>query len=164
MVISLIVAVTRNGVIGREGKIPWHLPQDLRRFRDLTHGHPIIMGRKTFQGIGHPLPGRKNIIITRQKEFHADGCLLAGSLDEALLLASGADEVFVCGGGEIYRQALPLARRIYVTELDLEVTGDTSFPPLPAGDFREVLRETLSESPRAVFKLLERIIPPRNDN
>jgi len=140
MIISLVVAMARNRVIGRAGTIPWDLPADRRRFRELTMGHSLIMGRKTFESIGRPLPGRETIVVTRQAGYRAAGCLVAHSLAEALAQARGSDEVFVCGGGELYREALPLAGRLYLTLLAAEVEGDTFFPELPAEQFREVAR------------------------
>jgi dihydrofolate reductase len=155
MIIIIIAAMSRNRVIGRGGGIPWQLPEDLRRFRELTTGHTVIMGRRTFETIGHPLPHRRNIVITRQPGYAAAGCIMAGSLEEALRLAGQEQEVFICGGGEIYRQALPLAQRIYLTQLDCTVAGDTLFPPVPAA-FTETAREELNTSPPAVFITLDR--------
>ncbi len=156
MIISLIAAVASNGVIGRAGALPWHLPVDLGRFRELTTGHTVIMGRKTFQSIGRPLPERVTIVLTRRGEFEAAGVAVAGSLQEALAAAAGESEVFVCGGGEVYRQALPLADRIYLTLLDRPFDGDTLFPEIPPGRFEEVSREPFPGDPGGVFLLLER--------
>lgn len=125
MTVSLIVAVSRNGVIGNEGKLPWRLPADLKRFKQLTMGHPILMGRKTFESIGKPLPGRTNIVITRQKDFQACGATVAHSLEEALQMCENEAEVFVIGGAEIYKQALPLADHIYLTRIGQDFQGDT---------------------------------------
>ncbi len=127
MMVSLIVAVSQNGVIGNKGKLPWHLPADLKRFKQLTTGHPIIMGRKTFESIGKPLPGRTNIVITHQKNFQACGAMVAHSLEEALRLCEKENEVFVIGGAEIFEEALPLANRIYLTLIHQDFEGDTRF-------------------------------------
>ncbi len=136
-VVAIIVAVAENGVIGANGKMPWHLPSELKYFRSRTIGKPIIMGRKTFRSIGKPLPGRDNIVVTRDPGFSADGITVAASLDAALAIArdlaarSGADEIMIAGGGEIYRQALPLASRLYLTRVKASPAGDAHFP-LPA--------------------------------
>jgi len=156
LIISIIAAVASNGVIGRDGGLPWHLPGDLRRFRELTVGHAVIMGRKTYESIGRPLPDRVNIVISRQTGFAPSGVVVAGSLQEALALAAGESEVFICGGGEIYRQALPLADRIYLTRLDRPYGGDVHFPDIPADEFVETAREPFGGDPGGVFVLLER--------
>lgn len=156
VIISIIAAMASNGVIGRNGGLPWHLPADLRRFRELTVGHAIIMGRKTYESIGRPLPDRLNIVVTRQAEFMAAGVAVAGSLQAALAMAAGEDEVFICGGGEIYRQALPLADRIYLTLLDVPCDGDVIFPEIPSGVFNETARELFTGEPGGTFIRLER--------
>ena len=129
MLISIIVAVAKNGVIGKDNQLLWRLPDDLKRFKQLTLGHPMIMGRKTFESIGKPLPGRTSIVITNQKDFSVEGIIVAHSLDEALNIARGLEEkeAFIIGGGEIYKQALPLTDHLYVTEVDLVIDGDTFF-------------------------------------
>lgn len=154
--ISIIAAVASNGAIGRAGKLPWHLPADLRRFREMTVGHTIIMGRKTYQSIGRPLPERRTIVITGKADFTPPGCLTAASLEAALDKAAGEAEVFICGGGEIYRQALPLVDRIYLTLLDSPYDGDTFFPEIPDGCFVETAREPFPGEPGGAFVLLER--------
>ena len=131
--ISLIVAASTNNVIGVQGSLPWHLPADLKRFKSLTMGKPIVMGRRTFESIGRPLPGRRNIIITRQTDYPAAGCDIVSSVDAAVAAAADGDEVMVIGGGEIYRQFLPLAERIYLTRVAAEIDGDTRFPALDNG-------------------------------
>lgn len=143
MLISLIAAMAENRVIGRNNAIPWRLPADMQRFRTLTMGHPVIMGRKTYESIGRPLPGRKTVIITRQEDFRAAGCVITHDLRDALTACAGAEEVFICGGGELYEEALPLASRIYLTVIHQEVEGDTRFPEIP-GDFMVVEREELA--------------------
>ena len=130
---SLIAAMAENRVIGREGALPWRLPDDLRHFKELTVDHTIIMGRKTFDEIKRPLDNRRNVVITRNKEFQAHGVTVVPSLKEALALGATEDEVFVIGGGEIFAKALPLADRIYLTVVDAQVEGDTFFPPFEAG-------------------------------
>jgi dihydrofolate reductase len=157
VIVSLIAAMARNRVIGRGNGLPWHLPADLRRFRDLTLGHTIVMGRKTYESIGAPLPGRRIIVITRQERYAPPGCLVAHSLEEALASADGEDELFICGGGELYAEALPLAERLYLTVVELEVEGDTFFPEIPAGEFVEAGREELAGDPACSFLVLERI-------
>ena len=129
--------------------MPWHLPSDLKRFKEVTLGKPIIMGRKTWESLPKkPLPGRLNIIITRQSNFHAEGAEIAGSVDEALRLAGDVAETCIIGGGEIYQMFLPLADRIYLTEVDLEVSGDTFAPKLNAKDWHEVSREVHVAGPK----------------
>jgi dihydrofolate reductase len=141
----LIAAVSKNGVIGHDQKLPWNLPEDLKRFKEITYGAPVIMGRKTFESIGRLLPGRKNVIITRSKDRLIPDAWLAGSLEQAIELAGDASEIFILGGGEIYRLALPIADRLYITEVDVRIEGDTTFPEWPAlrltGKFHETSRE-----------------------
>ena len=126
--ISLIVAHDKNRVIGYENKMPWHLPGDLQYFKEVTMGKPIIMGRKTFESIGRPLPGRRNIVITRNKQYNSDGIETVSSLDEALMLTKNDEEVMIIGGEQIFRLALPLANRLYITQINAEFNGDTFFP------------------------------------
>jgi len=142
--ITLIAAVAKNRVIGAGNALPWRLPEDLKRFKALTLGHPIIMGRKTWESLGRPLPGRTNIVITRAAGFSAPGATPAGSLDEALAAAAAtaSDEVFIIGGADIYRQALPLARRLQLTEIDRDFAGDVHFPPVDSAQWLETARET----------------------
>ncbi|MDX1499159.1 MAG: type 3 dihydrofolate reductase [Woeseiaceae bacterium] len=140
--ISLVVAASENGVIGRDGGLPWRLGDDLRRFKALTMGKPIVMGRKTFESIGRPLPGRQNIVITRQTGFTAEGCDVVASQEEAVAAAGDADEIMVIGGGEIYALFLPRAERVYLTRVAAEVEGDTHFPDLPADEWTETAHES----------------------
>lgn len=147
MRISLIVAASRNGVIGTGGKLPWHLPADLKRFKELTMGHPILMGRKTFQSIGKPLPGRTNIVITRQPGFQACGAVVAHSLEEALRLCEKEAEAFVIGGAEIYKQALPLADRIYLTRINQDFDGDTFLFDIDPAVWKETSRQNFPADP-----------------
>ena len=140
--ISYVVAVSRNGVIGREGGLPWHISSDLKRFKEITMGKPVVMGRKTWESLPRkPLPGRRNLVITRQRGFVPEGAEVAATPEEALRLAGDAPEVAVIGGGEIYRLFWPLVDRLYLTEVDLEVEGDTQFPPVSPDEWREVGRE-----------------------
>jgi dihydrofolate reductase len=131
-VISLIVAASENNVIGRGGGLPWHLSADLRRFKALTLGKPIVMGRKTHESIGKPLPGRHNIVMSRDRQYAAPGCDVVYSIREAIDVAGAADEIMVIGGSGIYRQFLPHADRIYLTRVRTEVDGDVSFPEVDA--------------------------------
>jgi dihydrofolate reductase len=141
-VISFVVAVARNGVIGHEGGLPWHISADLKRFKEITMGKPVIMGRKTWESLPRkPLPGRQNIVITRRADFAAPGAARAESAQQALALSWGAPEVAVIGGGEIYRLFWPMVVRLYLTEVDLDVEGDTRFPVLDPSEWREVARE-----------------------
>jgi dihydrofolate reductase len=132
MLISVLVAVSENNVIGREGNLPWHLSDDLRRFKRLTMGHHLVMGRKTFESIGRPLPGRTILVLTRQAGMHWEGVGTVRSFDQAreVAEAAGESELFVVGGGEIYRQTLAHARRLYITLVHAQVDGDTHFPEL----------------------------------
>ncbi|TIS99868.1 dihydrofolate reductase [Mesorhizobium sp.] len=145
MDVAIYVAIAENGVIGRDGGLPWRLSSDLKRFKADTMGKPIIMGRKTYEGIGRPLPGRLNIVVTRDKAWRAEGVEVVHSLDEAIGLAkvrgrcmAGADEICVIGGGEIYAQALPLADRLHVTHILAAVDGDAHFPPIDPDSWRIV--------------------------
>src|SRR5687768_9857959 len=130
MIISLIVAAGENNAIGKNNHLPWRLPDEMRHFKNTTMGHPVIMGRKTFESNDNPLPGRLNIVITRNMDFQAKGCAVVHSLDEALKEASkeNIEEVFVIGGEEIFRQALPIADRLYLTRVHYAFEGDTFFP------------------------------------
>ena len=140
--LALIVAVARNGVIGRDGAIPWRLPEDLRRFRALTTGHSIVMGRRTWQSLPRALPVRENIVVTRQAGFAAEGALVAHSLDAALAAATYPEPAFCIGGAEIYRVAVAIADTAYITEIARDFAGDTTFPPLDPAQWRETARET----------------------
>ena len=134
---SLVVAVAENGVIGRNNHLPWRLPEDLAYFKRVTMGHPIVMGRRTYESIGRPLPGRSNIVVTHNVDFEAPGCIVAHSLEEAWRAANGADEVSVIGGTAIFRDTLPFADRIHLTEVQASVEGDTFFPAFDRAQWRE---------------------------
>lgn len=144
MNVCLVAAVARGGVIGRDGVIPWRLPEDLARFRELTTGHPVVMGRRTWESLPdrfRPLPGRGNIIVTRNPEWSAQGADRVGSIEDAFELLESEPVVFVIGGGEIYTAALPHADKLHLTEIDADIDGDTTFPKWERDDFEEVSRE-----------------------
>jgi dihydrofolate reductase len=153
-VVALIAAVARNGVIGVGDALPWRLSSDLKRFKALTMGKPLIMGRKTFQSIGRPLPGRATIVVTRDQRFAPEGVEVARDLETALRLAetkaraAGVDEIIVAGGGEIYAQTIARAARLYITEVALAPKGDAHFPPIDPALWREVNREAGVRGPR----------------
>jgi dihydrofolate reductase len=128
MIISMIAAMANERIIGDDNQMPWHLPADLQHFKRVTMDKPVVMGRKTFESIGRPLPGRRNIVITRNVTYQAEGIEVVSSPEEALTLLEGTEEVMVIGGGNIYSQFLPLAERLYLTFIDLTVAGDTQFP------------------------------------
>lgn len=152
MKLAVIVAAAENGVIGRNNALPWHLPEDLKYFRRVTMGKPIVMGRRTFESIGRPLPGRSNIVVTRSRDWNAEGVKVVHSLDEALALAEdialidGASEVMVIGGADIYRAALPRADRLYFTEVHGEVEGDALLPAIDWSAWQELSRERFEAS------------------
>jgi dihydrofolate reductase len=152
--LALVAAAARNGVIGAGGGLPWRLSSDLTRFKALTWGKPLVMGRKTYQSIRRPLPGRETIVVTRDASFAPQGVFIAHGLDAALALAReranamGASEIIVAGGGEIYAQAIGGAERLFVTEVALDVEGDARFPAIDPRRWREVRRETGVRSPR----------------
>jgi dihydrofolate reductase len=139
--VTLIAAVGRNGVIGADNEMPWRIPEDFAFFKRTTMGHPMVMGRKTFDSIGRVLPGRRTIVVTRQADWTHPDVETAHSLTEALALAGPADEVFVCGGGQVYAEAMPYAHRLLITEVDQSPEGDVTFPPLDISEWREVSRE-----------------------
>ncbi len=143
MIVSLLVAMDERRGIGRAGRLPWRLSTDLKRFRELTMGHHIIVGRKTFESIGKPLPGRAMIIVTRDPVYHADGCVVAHSIADALesARAEGETELFVCGGAEIYAQTVDVAERIYLTRVAADCDADTFFPELDCGEWAEASSE-----------------------
>ena len=150
MIFSIIAAISKKNVIGKNGQIPWHLPADLKHFKNLTMGHHIIMGRKTFESVGKPLPGRTNIIITRQKDFDAENCIVVHSLDEAIKSVTGDDEPFICGGAEIYKQAIDLdiVGKLYITMIDDDFEGDTFFPEIDMNVWKESERRDFEPDER----------------
>jgi len=160
--LSLVVAMSENRVIGVNNHLPWNIPEDLKRFKEITLHHPIVMGRKTFESIGRVLPKRTNIVVTRDKTYRVESGAVVHSFEEALewaRQAPGSEEVFVIGGSEIFKLALPLAWRIYLTEVSWPFEGDTFFPHFPETEFREVKREKLSDTPLATLRVLERSKP-----
>lgn len=141
MHITIVVATDRHGLIGAGGGLPWHLPADLRRFRALTMGHPVVMGRRTWESIGRPLPGRHNIVVTTTRGYVAAGATVVSCLDGALAAAGDADTIMIIGGARLYAQALPRADRIHLTEVQATLAGDTWLPAFDRGAWREVARE-----------------------
>jgi dihydrofolate reductase len=156
--IYLVAALARNGVIGAQGKLPWHLPEDLQHFKKLTLGHPVIMGRRTWASLGKPLPGRENIVVSRQPGFEAPGASVAVSLQAAVALCAGEPLAFVIGGAEIYAAALPLADGLVLTEIDADYEGDTRFPDWERKAWRasQVETHTSRDGVRFSFVLYER--------
>ncbi|MGO2010209.1 dihydrofolate reductase [Vreelandella alkaliphila] len=164
--IAMIVAMAKNRVIGVEGKLPWYLPEDLKFFKRMTQAKPLVMGRKTYASIGKPLPNRLNIVVTRDTNFAAEGVRICHELPAALALADqqatieAAEEIMVMGGGEIYRQALPHAQRLYITEVDIDVDGDAVFPELSMEEWQEVQRvagNPAEGQPQYDFVVYERV-------
>ena len=136
--ISIIVAIAKNGVIGDKNTLLWHLREDMIHFRTITSGHPVVMGRKTYDSIGRPLPKRTNVVITRDTELQIEGCTMAHSLTEAVEMFDSSEEVFILGGAQIYNQAMPLADRLYLTIIDKEYEGDSSFPEIDYNSWRQI--------------------------
>jgi len=156
--VYLVAAVAANGVIGANGKLPWHLPEDLKHFKALTLGHPVIMGRKTWESLGKALPGRENIVVTRAPGYEAPGASVASSLAGALALCTGEPTVFVIGGGELYAEALPLAHGLVLTEIQRDYAGDARFPRFDRSAWRETQRkpQTGADGLRFDFVLYEK--------
>lgn len=150
--IIAIVALDENHAIGLNNKLPWHLPADLRHFKEVTLGKPIIMGRKTFESIGRPLPGRKNIIVTRDKNFSAIGCDIVHSLPDAIQAASDVDEIFIIGGAQLFAEAMPLVQQLYLTIIHENFKGDTFFPPLNSAEWRETHREDHEVDEKNIYR------------
>lgn len=161
-VISLIVAMAQNGVIGRDNALPWRLPEDLRRFREFTLGKPILMGRKTFEAIGRPLPGRANLVLTRARDWRAAGVIPVHSVEEALRQTRTCEELVAIGGAEIYRLLLPLARRIYLTHVHADVPGDTYFPAFDPAQWDDVDFRTHPADERHAYPLTFVTLERRN--
>ncbi len=136
--ISIIVAIAKNGVIGDKNTLLWHLREDMIHFRTITSGHPVVMGRKTYDSIGRPLPKRTNVVITRDTELQIEGCTMAHSLTEAVEMFDSSEEVFIIGGAQIYNQAMPIADRLYLTIIDKEYEGDSSFPEIDYNSWRQI--------------------------
>ena len=154
----LVAAVAANGVIGDAGKLPWHLPEDLKHFRSLTFGHPVIMGRRTWESLSKPLPGRENIVVTRTPDYAAPGASIASTLEAAVALCSGAPTAFVIGGGELYAAALPCADGLVITEIQRDYEGDARFPEYDRSAWRETQRQrhSAADGLRFDFVLYER--------
>jgi dihydrofolate reductase len=149
--LAIIVAMARNRTIGINNTLPWRIPEDLKRFKSLTMGHHLIMGRKTFDSIGKPLPGRITVVVTRNEALKIEGCIMAHSLEEAIKACAGDDEIFIVGGAELYALAMPWVETIYLTEINLDVAGDTYFPEFDRTQWQELAREQRSqESPQAL--------------
>lgn len=161
MRISIIAAVARNGIIGRDGNLPWRLSRDLKRFKSLTMGHHIIMGRKTYESIGRLLPGRTTVVVSRQADYDAGGGCVAPGLNEAIELAAGDEEVFIVGGAQLYAIALPIADRLYLTIVEADVAGDSSFPAWVEGDWKAITDERFDADERndyaTRFRVLDRV-------
>jgi len=161
MNLALVVAMARNGVIGRDGSLPWHLPADLKRFRAITMGKPIVMGRRTHESIGRPLPGRRNIVLSRLADYQAQGCEVFPTLNAALAALEDCAEVMIVGGAALYAEALPHASTLYVTDVDAAPQGDVYFPEFDRDDWQEIEREQhaadpLNEHPYC-FRRLQRL-------
>ncbi len=151
MKISLIVAMASNRVIGRDGQMPWHLSADLQRFKQITLGSPILMGRKTYEAIGRPLPGRQNLIISRNSDYQIPGCVVFNNIQKALQSAANSDELFVIGGATLYEALLPYADYLYLTVIDKAFAGDTYFPETNPAAWHEISREDISNDPSVDF-------------
>jgi dihydrofolate reductase len=160
MILSLVVAMSKNRVIGRDGDLPWRLPNDLKHFKQVTMGKPIIMGRKTWESLYvKPLPGRRNIVITRNAGYEAEGAEISDSLESALILATGEDEAMIIGGAELFATALDTATRLHLTEIHADIEGDTYFPNSDRSLWREISREphdAEGDAPAYSFLLLEK--------
>ena len=154
---SIVVAVARNGVIGRDNRLPWRLPADLAHFKRVTMGHPVVMGRRTYESIGKPLPGRTNIVVTHDRRYDAPGCIVVHSLDEAWRAAGDAGEVCVIGGTTLFAETLPLADTIHLTEVEADVPGDTYMPAFERGDWqeREVARHPADDRNAYPIRIVE---------
>jgi dihydrofolate reductase len=159
MILSLVAAAGNNNVIGTNNKLPWKMPADMKFFMNLTIGHPVIMGRKTYESFGRPLKDRRNIIITRDKKYTVSGCDVVNSLDEALLLTKSDNEVFIIGGAEIYRQSIAIADKIYLTRICHDFEGDAYFPPIDETEWKEIshLEQNTDEKNPYPFAFLEYI-------
>lgn len=161
MILSQIAAVSKNGIIGQNGQLPWSIPADLKYFQQKTLGRIVIMGRKTYESIGGPLPKRHNIVVTRQKGYQAEGCKVFSNMGECIAYCQGltdqyGEEVFIIGGGDIYRITLPFIDRLYVTEIDKDFEGDAKFPTYNKAEFTEVSRESHLGDPNYSFVVYQK--------
>jgi dihydrofolate reductase len=150
MNINIVVAIAANNAIGKNNKLLWHLPKDLKHFKDLTTGHTVVMGRKTFDSVGKPLPNRRNIVVTRQ-DIQIESCEVVNSLEAALALVAGEEEIDIIGGAEIYKQAMPLSNYMYLTIVHQDFEGDTYFPPINYNDWQEMSREDYQPDEKHLF-------------
>jgi dihydrofolate reductase len=157
--VDLVAAVAANGIIGKNGKLPWHLPEDLQHFKRVTMGHPVIMGRRTWESLKAPLPGRENIVVTRQAGYEAPGAAVASSLEAALALCAGESVACVIGGEDLFRESLPLASRLVMTEIKQDFSGDTWFPEYDRSQWKEARREAhaAANGTRFDFVVYERV-------
>ena len=160
--LSIIVAASENNVIGKDNQLLWYLPDDLKHFKETTKGHHVIAGRKTFESQGKPLPKRTNVIVTRNPDYHAEGCIVVNSPDKALDLARQDDEPFIIGGEQIYRMALPLVDRIYLTRVHAEFEGDTFFPELDMQHWKEISRKYYPKDDRNEYSFSIIVLDRRN--
>jgi dihydrofolate reductase len=164
MIVSMIAAMAKDRVIGLNGSMPWHLPADLAHFKRSTMGCPVIMGRKTYDSIGRPLPGRENIVLSRSSSLKLKGCVVVSTLEDALSKLGDASEVFIIGGQQLYQQALPLADRLYLTHIDAEFEGDTFFPDYSGIQWKQLSIESLSGDEKNAwpyrFEILEKVWIP----
>ncbi|SFV86031.1 Dihydrofolate reductase [hydrothermal vent metagenome] len=160
MRLSIIVAMDDNQLIGKDNALPWHLPADLGYFKKTTTGKTVLMGRKTYESIGRPLPNRRNVVVSRNTDFEAEGCEVVGSIEAALELAKDDDEVMVMGGASFYEQMLPSADRLYITQIEGEYEGDAHFPKFDRSEFKEISRESYTPDEKNLhayhFTILER--------
>ena len=152
--ISIIVATAKNGVIGMNNTLPWHLPEDLKRFRALTTGHHIVMGRKTYESLGRLLPNRTTVIVTRNTDYQVEGAVIANSLNDAIKKCGNDDEIFLIGGAELYKDALKVANKLYITQIDLSVEGDAFFPEFDRAEWQETSREVHTSAQGFEFSYL----------
>jgi dihydrofolate reductase len=162
MLISIIAAMDRNRIIGRDNELPWHLPADLRWFKEHTYGKPVVMGRKTYESIGRPLPGRDNIVLTRDRDLELEGCIVVHSVEQALTIADNAEEMMIIGGAQLFGLFISAADRMYLTLIDAEFEGDSHFPAYDASEWIEVRRDEVTRSDDNIYPLqfliLERIV------
>ncbi|MBW3141072.1 type 3 dihydrofolate reductase [Ferrimonas balearica] len=161
MRIALIACMARNRVIGKDNQMPWHLPADLKHFKAVTLGKPVVMGRRTFESIGRPLPGRHNIVITRQPDYAPEGVTVVASIEAAIAAAGAVEELMIIGGGELYAAMLPRADRLYITDVDLDVEGDTHFPDYQALGWDEVEQTVYQPDERNLYTLTFRTLDRR---
>jgi dihydrofolate reductase len=159
--ITLIVAVADSGVIGRNNELPWHLPEDLKRFKRLTMGKPIVMGRKTFESIGKPLPGRVNIVVTRDRDYRREGVIVVHDVDSALRAAGQAPEIMVIGGAELFRSLLPRAGRVHLTRVHGNIEGDVMWPALDGREWQVVGREEFAADERHAWSMTFEVVERR---